>query len=372
MRPSSVSPTMTVSPSLGTGGLRPRSLPGRRRNRATDRARSSRSVAAECASAFRRARTCASLRRMKIRPPALAFLAALLGTPASAETNPSASLQTPANDAAAIWSKCVEERVDAMTRRAPRDVAPLDIAGTVLVLCSREEFLFSQALARTMDVRAARVRIAQSSGSISSRSPPPTWSTCGSTERRCRRPASRRCCASSSHRPRPGSARRTRKEETAMDIQRCGTVPTRRVPAEYFTGTVRQDPDHRGGGAGARAGRAGELRAGRADCLAYAPARTDADRRLRLRPRAKLGRPGARRSGAGDTVWFAPGEKHWRGAAPSVAMAHFAVQEALGGKARGLAGEGDGRAEYSVKPRRASGPAQWPAWLDYRVETSFR
>ena len=29
----------------------------------------------------------------------------------------------------------------------------------------------------------------------------------------------------------------------------------------------------------------------------------------------------------GDTVWFAPGEKHWHGAAPDVAMSHLAIQE---------------------------------------------
>jgi quercetin dioxygenase-like cupin family protein len=31
---------------------------------------------------------------------------------------------------------------------------------------------------------------------------------------------------------------------------------------------------------------------------------------------------------AGDTVWFAPGEKHWHGAAPGHPMVHLAVQEA--------------------------------------------
>ena len=34
---------------------------------------------------------------------------------------------------------------------------------------------------------------------------------------------------------------------------------------------------------------------------------------------------------AGDTVWFAPGEKHWHGAAPGVGMEHLAMQEALNG-----------------------------------------
>ncbi len=35
---------------------------------------------------------------------------------------------------------------------------------------------------------------------------------------------------------------------------------------------------------------------------------------------------------AGDTVWFAPGEKHWHGAGTEGAMTHLAIQEALDGK----------------------------------------
>jgi quercetin dioxygenase-like cupin family protein len=34
----------------------------------------------------------------------------------------------------------------------------------------------------------------------------------------------------------------------------------------------------------------------------------------------------------GDVIWIAPGEKHWHGAAPTTAMAHIAVYEALDGK----------------------------------------
>ncbi|HEV2214066.1 MAG TPA: cupin domain-containing protein, partial [Terracidiphilus sp.] len=33
----------------------------------------------------------------------------------------------------------------------------------------------------------------------------------------------------------------------------------------------------------------------------------------------------------GDVVWFAPGEKHWHGAAPTTAMTHVAMQEKLDG-----------------------------------------
>jgi quercetin dioxygenase-like cupin family protein len=34
----------------------------------------------------------------------------------------------------------------------------------------------------------------------------------------------------------------------------------------------------------------------------------------------------------GDIVWFAPNEKHWHGASPTIAMTHIAIQEQLNGK----------------------------------------
>ena len=34
----------------------------------------------------------------------------------------------------------------------------------------------------------------------------------------------------------------------------------------------------------------------------------------------------------GDVVWFAPGEKHWHGAAPDTAMTHTAIQEVQDGQ----------------------------------------
>ena len=33
----------------------------------------------------------------------------------------------------------------------------------------------------------------------------------------------------------------------------------------------------------------------------------------------------------GDVVWFAPVEKHWHGATPTIAMSHIAIQEKLNG-----------------------------------------
>ncbi len=35
----------------------------------------------------------------------------------------------------------------------------------------------------------------------------------------------------------------------------------------------------------------------------------------------------------GDVIWFPPNEKHWHGAAPTTAVTHIAIQEALDGEA---------------------------------------
>ncbi|MFS8144676.1 cupin domain-containing protein [Rhizobium sp. BR 249] len=116
-----------------------------------------------------------------------------------------------------------------------------------------------------------------------------------------------------------------------MEIKPVGSSPSIKPPADYFTGAVRQDP------------------------LMEAPAPA------RVRATSVTFEPGARTawhthplgqtlivtSGkglaqswggeiqeirAGDTIWFAPGEKHWHGAGPDTAMTHIAIQEALDGR----------------------------------------
>ncbi|MDI6029417.1 cupin domain-containing protein [Corticibacterium sp. UT-5YL-CI-8] len=117
-----------------------------------------------------------------------------------------------------------------------------------------------------------------------------------------------------------------------MDIKRCGSRPSATPPADYFTGAVRQDP------------------------IIEAPAPAS------VRAVSVTFEPGARTawhthplgqtlfvvSGvgwaqtwdgpvedikAGDTIWFAPDEKHWHGATATTAMTHIAIQEAKDGKA---------------------------------------
>jgi quercetin dioxygenase-like cupin family protein len=117
-----------------------------------------------------------------------------------------------------------------------------------------------------------------------------------------------------------------------MEIKRCGSQPSGKGPADYFTGTVRIDP------------------------LFETP------EPARVRGASVTFEPGARTAWhahplgqtliviwgvglaqhwggvieeirPGDMIWFSPGEKHWHGATPATAMTHIAVQEALLGKA---------------------------------------
>jgi quercetin dioxygenase-like cupin family protein len=116
-----------------------------------------------------------------------------------------------------------------------------------------------------------------------------------------------------------------------MDIKRSGSQPSAKGPEAYFTGTVRIDAPFKGSG-GARVGGAtvtfepGARTAWHTHPLGQTPLVT-----------AGLGR--VQREGGpieeirpGDIVWFEPGEKHWHGAAPTCAMTHVAIAEALDGK----------------------------------------
>jgi len=115
-----------------------------------------------------------------------------------------------------------------------------------------------------------------------------------------------------------------------MDIKRSGSQPSAVGPAEYFTGTVRIDARFSGTGA-ARVGGA---------TVTFEPGARTAWHTHPLGQTLLVlsGRGLAQREGEaiqeilpGDIVWFAPGEKHWHGAASGTAMSHVAIAEALDG-----------------------------------------
>ena len=117
-----------------------------------------------------------------------------------------------------------------------------------------------------------------------------------------------------------------------MEIKRAGSSASTKGPAEYFTGTVRIDPLFPVNAPARAAGNAVTFEPGARTAWHTHPLGQV------LIVTAGCGR--ARREGGpieeirpGDVVVFAPGEKHWHGAAPTTAMTHIAIQEALDGKA---------------------------------------
>ena len=117
-----------------------------------------------------------------------------------------------------------------------------------------------------------------------------------------------------------------------MDIQKNGTRPSSVASPDYFTGTVRMDPVIE----------APEPARVRSVVVTFEPGARTAWHTHPLGQTLVVvsGRGLAQSSGGpvqeinpGDTVWFEPGEKHWHGAAPNVAMTHLAIQESLDGSA---------------------------------------
>lgn len=116
-----------------------------------------------------------------------------------------------------------------------------------------------------------------------------------------------------------------------MEIKRCGSQPSGKGTADYFTGAVRIDPLFE----------ATEPARVRGASVTFEPSARTA---WHTHP---LGQTLIITSGVGwvqcwggpleeirpgDVIWFPPGEKHWHGATPTNAMTHIAIQEALNGK----------------------------------------
>jgi quercetin dioxygenase-like cupin family protein len=116
----------------------------------------------------------------------------------------------------------------------------------------------------------------------------------------------------------------------AMEIKRSGSQPSRKAPAEYFTGAVRVDPLFQAPDPARASGSSVTFEPGARTAWHTHPLGQT------LLVTAGLG--WVQRDGGpieeihpGDVVWFPPGEKHWHGASPTTAMTHIAVQEALEG-----------------------------------------
>jgi quercetin dioxygenase-like cupin family protein len=116
-----------------------------------------------------------------------------------------------------------------------------------------------------------------------------------------------------------------------MEIIRLGSQPSGKGPEDWFTGSVRIDPLFQPNG---------QRRAAAAKVTFEPGARTAWHTHPLGQTLIVLSGVGwVQRQGdvvheikPGDIVWISPGEKHWHGASPTIAMTHIAIQEELDGK----------------------------------------
>ena len=117
-----------------------------------------------------------------------------------------------------------------------------------------------------------------------------------------------------------------------MNIQRAGSQPSAKGPADWFTGTVRIDSPFKGTDASRVTGATVSFESGARTAWHTHPLGQTLIVLTGCGWVQRLGGP-VEEIRPGDIVWFAPGEKHWHGASPTTAMSHIAIQEALDGKA---------------------------------------
>lgn len=116
-----------------------------------------------------------------------------------------------------------------------------------------------------------------------------------------------------------------------MEIYRAGQVPSRKGPADWFTGQVRIDTLFNPAAPDRVQGASVTFEPGARTAWHTHPLGQT------LIVTSGLGR--VQRAGGpveeirpGDVVCFAPDERHWHGASPGTAMTHIAIQEVKDGK----------------------------------------
>jgi quercetin dioxygenase-like cupin family protein len=116
-----------------------------------------------------------------------------------------------------------------------------------------------------------------------------------------------------------------------MNVRRCGSQPSGKGPAEYFTGNVRIDPLFQSHDPARVSGAYVTFEPGARSAWHTHPlgqtlivtsgcgwVQSDGGPKEEIRP--------------GDVIWCPPNEKHWHGATTTTAMTHIAIQEELDGK----------------------------------------
>jgi quercetin dioxygenase-like cupin family protein len=121
------------------------------------------------------------------------------------------------------------------------------------------------------------------------------------------------------------------KRKGAMNVQRNGSQPSVKGPADYFTGSARIDPLFQAPDPARVRGASVTFEPGARTAWHTHPLGQTLIVTSGFGWAQAWGGP-VEEIHSGDVVWFPPGEKHWHGATPTTAMTHIALQEALDGK----------------------------------------
>lgn len=116
-----------------------------------------------------------------------------------------------------------------------------------------------------------------------------------------------------------------------MDINRVGSRPSAKGPADWFTGNVRIDPLFDANAPSRAHGAAVTFEPGARTAWHTHPLGQTLIVTAGLGLVQREGGP-VEEIRPGDVVRFLPGERHWHGASPTVGMTHIAIHEALDGK----------------------------------------
>jgi quercetin dioxygenase-like cupin family protein len=116
-----------------------------------------------------------------------------------------------------------------------------------------------------------------------------------------------------------------------MVVTRAGSQPSSKGPVQNFTGSVRVDPLFGAHPPSTTSGGAVTFEPGARSAWHTHPAGQVLIVTAGVGRVQQWGGP-VQEIRPGDVIWTPPGVKHWHGAAPTTAVTHIAIQDAVGGK----------------------------------------
>jgi quercetin dioxygenase-like cupin family protein len=117
-----------------------------------------------------------------------------------------------------------------------------------------------------------------------------------------------------------------------MEIKKSGSQPSTKGSEEYFTGRVRIDPLFQANNPARAVGASVTFEPGARTAWHTHPLGQTLIVMTGCGLVQRWSDESIKEIHPGDVVWIPPGEKHWHGATPTIAMTHIAIQEQLDGK----------------------------------------